>query len=136
MGIAREDGGQFHDWDELRRRMTDVFASRTQEEWCRVFDEVDACVTPVLTVEEAAHYPHNVQRRTFAPRDVAAINEAFIPNPAPRMSETPGSTDSNVMPDVGEQSVEILNEIGYSEEECTRMVEEGIVGGTVHVSRL
>lgn len=49
-------------WPVLRKRFTELFLSRTRDEWARVFDGLDACVTPVLEIPELMHHPHNRDR--------------------------------------------------------------------------
>jgi alpha-methylacyl-CoA racemase len=39
-----------------------LFASKTRDEWAQLFDGSDACVSPVLTYEEAVEHPQNVAR--------------------------------------------------------------------------
>lgn len=68
-------------WPRLRALITERIASRTRDEWAAVFDGVDACVTPVLELSEAAADPHLAARGTLDARTGAA--------PAPRFSRTP-----------------------------------------------
>ena len=126
LGLKNEDAIQFHDWTELRRKFSEIFARKTQEEWCRVFDDVDACVTPVLDMDEAVHYPHNRDKGTFAEIPGADDKSKYIPNAAPRLSNTPAIPE-NLQPDVGEHTIELLKDIGYSADECERLKKEGIV---------
>lgn len=74
---AREDP---QNWDELTTIFERVFATRTREEWTEAFSGTDACVTPVLGLEEATKDSHAVERDAFEARD-----RATIPGPAPRM---------------------------------------------------
>lgn len=67
-------------WNQLASQFSAAFASRTQDEWCDVFDGTDACVTPVLTVAEAAAHPHNRSRDLYGSR-----NGGSVPNMAPRI---------------------------------------------------
>lgn len=62
-------------WPDMAAAFTECFASRPRDEWVALFEGSDACVTPVLSVGEAARYPHNVARGIF--RD-------GMPAPAPR----------------------------------------------------
>jgi len=122
LGLRPEDAPQFHDWTALREKFAGIFASKTQDEWCCIFDDVDACVTPVLSTDEAVKHPHNVHRAAF---DDAG--ERKIPTAAPRLSETPASSN-NIQPDVGENSVYVLtNMCGYSLAECQALVDDGVV---------
>ncbi|MER7888557.1 CaiB/BaiF CoA-transferase family protein [Micromonospora sp. NPDC094482] len=71
-------------WDELRRRFTERFATRTRDEWTAVFTDLDACVAPVLAPTEAHRHPHNAARGTFV-----EVGGEVQPAPAPRFGRTP-----------------------------------------------
>lgn len=71
------------EWARLKTELRAIFKTRTRDEWCRLFAGSDACVTPVLTLEEAALHPHNIARNTFI--DVAGVQQNA---PAPRFSRT------------------------------------------------
>jgi alpha-methylacyl-CoA racemase len=70
-------------WPVLKERLAGIFRSRTRAEWTAVFEQADACTTPVLSLREAVEHPHNAARGTFAERD-----GAVLPVPAPRFSRT------------------------------------------------
>ena len=62
---------QQHDrngWPALRERFTNVFKTKTRDEWCAVFEGSDACFAPVLTFSEARAHPHNVARAARSSR--------------------------------------------------------------------
>ena len=71
-------------WPALRARLTEAFKSRTRAEWEALFDGSDACVSPVLSMAEAAEHPHNVARGTFV--NVGGVTH---PAPAPRLLGVP-----------------------------------------------
>ncbi|TDT98283.1 alpha-methylacyl-CoA racemase [Streptomyces sp. 846.5] len=73
-------------WPVLRARFTELFGSRTRDEWAARFAGTDACVTPVLTFAEAGAHPHLVARSTLA--EVDGVLQAA---PAPRFSRTPSA---------------------------------------------
>jgi alpha-methylacyl-CoA racemase len=70
-------------WPVLREKFTEIFASRTRDDWTAVFDGTDACVAPVLSPAEAAQHPHNAARGVFT--EVAGLTQ---PAPAPRFGRT------------------------------------------------
>jgi alpha-methylacyl-CoA racemase len=70
-------------WPVLRQRFTDVFASRSRDEWGAVFEGTDACVTPVLAFSEVPAYPHIAARGTVI--TLGGVPQAA---PAPRFSRT------------------------------------------------
>ncbi len=73
-------------WPELHDRIATVIATRGRDEWAALFDGVDACVAPVLTMGEAPSHPHAVARAAFA--DVEGVPQ---PAPAPRFDRTPAA---------------------------------------------
>ncbi|WP_104104746.1 CaiB/BaiF CoA-transferase family protein [Arthrobacter sp. 08Y14] len=85
-------------WPELRRRISEAVKERTMREWAGIFDSLDACVSPVLTFDEAAQRHH--KRGLYA-----ELDGALQPAPAPRFSRTPArppaTPDENLL-DVGE----------------------------------
>ena len=72
-------------WPEIRKLIEEKIGSETREHWTSVFDSSDACVAPVLTMDEAAGHPHNKARNVFVEQD-----GVLQPAPAPRFdSEVP-----------------------------------------------
>jgi alpha-methylacyl-CoA racemase len=68
---------------ELKSRLADVFARRTRDEWSAHFAGTDACVTPVLSLTEAADDPHLRARATVSRWDGTVVSA-----PAPRFSRS------------------------------------------------
>ena len=52
-------------WEDLRAVLEKTFRRRDRDEWTELFAGSDACVTPVLTPDEAAQHPHNCHRDSF-----------------------------------------------------------------------
>ena len=84
-----------------------TFATRSRDEWATIFEPLDACVAPVLTLEEALAHPHNVERGTYV-----KVGDIDMPGPAPRFSATPGRAGELV--GTGDDTVSLLTEAGYS----------------------
>jgi alpha-methylacyl-CoA racemase len=120
-GVLR--GGQYDAarWPEHRRRFTEVFASRTRDEWAAVFDGTDACVTPVLSLREAPADPHLMARGTFVEQD--GVTQ---PGPAPRFSRTPGVVRGGQrLP--GADTREVLGDWGFTDDEIGQLLASGAV---------
>jgi alpha-methylacyl-CoA racemase len=83
-------------WPALRARLAETFRTQTRDQWAEVFAGTDACVTPVLTFEEAATHPHLAARATLVESD--GVTQAA---PAPRFSLTasPGIRPPRSAPD-------------------------------------
>ncbi|XDA97373.1 CaiB/BaiF CoA-transferase family protein [Sulfitobacter sp. LCG007] len=73
-------------WPAMRDRFEEIFAGRTRDDWNGIFAQTDACVTPVLSLEEAMADAHNRARATYAPFEGLAQ-----PGPAPRFEITKSS---------------------------------------------
>lgn len=73
-------------WPQAKRRYAEIFATRTRDEWAALAESRDACVSPVLSMTEAARHPHNVARGTFV--EVAGLQQ---PAPAPRFATRPAA---------------------------------------------
>jgi alpha-methylacyl-CoA racemase len=71
-------------WPEFKQTFAAAFARRTRAEWETLAQSGDACVTPVLGLDEVAEHPHNQTRQTFI-----SVDGVLQPAPAPRFSETP-----------------------------------------------
>ena len=88
-GLGLEDDGAQHDvgrWSEWKARFTEVFATRTRDEWEANFAGTDACVAPVLHPSEVAAHPHT------AARGIAVdVNGSVQAQAAPRFSRTPAA---------------------------------------------
>ncbi len=98
----RDDRAQ---WPALRAVFTACFASRTRDEWAQVFEGTDACVTPVLSLAEAAGHPHVAARGSVAERD-----GAVQAGTAPRFSRTPGAP-GRAEPDGGRNVIDATDVI-------------------------
>ncbi len=71
-------------YPRMREVFTERFASRSRDDWIRVFAGTDACVSPVLTWREAAADEHLRARSTVV--TAHGVDQAA---PAPRFSRTP-----------------------------------------------
>ncbi|MFI2280705.1 CaiB/BaiF CoA transferase family protein [Nocardia beijingensis] len=75
------------EWPRLRALIAEALSRRTRDEWARIYRGTDACVSPVLTFDEAAADPHNVERGVYT-----RVSGVLHPAPAPRFSGTPART--------------------------------------------
>jgi alpha-methylacyl-CoA racemase len=91
-------------WPATKARFAEIFRQRTRDEWCKQFAGTDACVAPVLNLDEVELDAHNAARGTFVTAD-----GIVQPGPAPRLSATPGSLRRSP-PVAGEHTAEILAE--------------------------
>lgn len=123
LGLDPSEYHQFTNPEELKKKFTEIFSTKTRDEWTKIFDGTDACVTPVLEVEEAKSHPHNAANGTF----LSTASGAKEPGPAPSLLRTPGVTTSLPLPVIGQHTREILVELGYQSDDINGMLANGVV---------
>jgi alpha-methylacyl-CoA racemase len=124
LGLSGEDLPAQMDrsgWPKLRERFTEVFKSKTRDEWCAVLEHSDACFAPVLTMSEATEHPHVRARST-----VVELDGIEQPAPAPRFSRTPGSISRRAA-QPGQHTDEALADWGFAPDELTKLRDAGAI---------
>ncbi len=106
-------------WPHLKQRLTELFATRSREEWCELMEMTDVCFAPVLTMNEAARHPHNVARDTFVHH--AGMTQ---PAPAPRFSRTGAALDRPPA-HPGQHTREVLGDWGLQAERIAHLEAAG-----------
>lgn len=109
-------------WPELGERLADIVVTRTRDQWLEVFADRDACVQPVLDMEEAPNHPHLVERGTFVEHD--GVTQ---PAPAPRFSRSQSEIVAPPPPN-GADTDEVLADWGFDLAEIAAMRAAGTVG--------
>jgi alpha-methylacyl-CoA racemase len=109
----RDDPAQ---WPEGKRRLAEVLSTRSRDDWAAVFDGSDACVSPVLSLDEAPRHPHAVARSAYI-----EVGGTVQPAPAPRFSETPAAVPT-APPQRGADTEDVLRDWGFTPEEVADLV--------------
>lgn len=109
-------------WPEMIHQFAKVFKSKTRDEWAATFAGKDACVTPVLELDEVGEHPHNKERDLLIP-----VRGLVRPAPAPRLSRTPGIA-AGTRTGKDSDSRDVLRTLGYSDEEVIVLYDQGIIG--------
>jgi crotonobetainyl-CoA:carnitine CoA-transferase CaiB-like acyl-CoA transferase len=105
-----------------------VVAGRTRDEWMAVLGPADACVAPVLDLDEALRHPLAVQRGMV---QQGRVDEAGTVT-APTLG-TPIRFDGQVHPvgspppALGEHTVALASEAGLSEDEVDALLASGVL---------
>lgn len=111
-------------WPALRHALTAAFATRTRDEWATAFRDHDACVTPVLDLDEATRHEQVAARGAYQP-----ITGYDVPQPAvsPRFSRS-ATPVPPPPPKVGADTDAVLSELGYAPERVASLRTAGVVG--------
>ena len=109
--------------------MESIFLSRTTQEWKDFLSDKDICAMPTQTKEEAISYiissDTGLMRYITFPRTGKTLQTRSPIS----LSSVPISLDgATPCPLLGEHTVDVLKDLGYSQENIQSMIEAGAVG--------
>ncbi|HYH49679.1 MAG TPA: CaiB/BaiF CoA-transferase family protein [Acidimicrobiia bacterium] len=110
-------------WPPQRAKLAQVFADRPRDEWVKLLGASDACLTPVLELDELEHDDHLTARGTIERR-----NGALQAAPAPRLSRTPGAAGPPALPP-GTDAGAVLAAAGFRADEVEELRRTGVLAG-------
>ncbi len=111
----------FPKWPQLTDKLAAVIKTKTRDEWAEIFEGTDACVAPVLDMDEAPKHPHNVARGSFI-----EVDGETQPAPTPRFSRSAFDAPSPIKRP-GTHTRETLLDCGFSESDVDDLIKDGAV---------
>jgi len=107
---------------QVKEKLQTIFLSKPLLHWEEMFKDLDVCVSPVKTLDEA------VQTKLFKERQILMKDEKenFIQGIPIKLSQTPGRVASLPV-DFGQSTTQILGDLGYSQEQIQDMYDQGII---------
>ncbi len=103
-----------------------LFKTRTRENWTALFADRDACVEPVLELAELPEHPQHVARDAFFSMKQTGADEPLRQYKTPVMQ--PGDEQHiGPAPRLGEHTVAVLTEAGYSDEQVAELLSSAVV---------
>lgn len=111
--------------EEAKKAVTNAFRQKTQEEWSKIFEDIDACVCPVIDWKDVMQHDHNRTRETF----VKFHDNLIAPKPAPRLSRTPGQLSTRLAnsSEAVEEAANILADLKLSSVELEQLINDKIL---------
>ncbi len=112
--------------EEMFAAFTNVFLTRSRDEWVNLLMPEDTCVAPVYGIDELVDDPHLRHRRMIVEdgrTDARARRQVGV---MVKLSETPGSIRSPG-PEQGQDTPAILEELGYGEPEIESLRRAGAI---------
>lgn len=132
--IGREDlfapGTNFDVTNQQRfkEEIRHAILGKTLAEWQAIFAQLDVCVEPVLTTDEALTHPQAQARRMIVEIPMKDKTQQQIGSPIKLSGHEPEYKFSGSA--LGKHSFEILTEIGYTKQEVEALTASNVVAGS------
>jgi len=100
--------------------------SKTLSEWESIFEELDVCVEPVLTSQEAIEHPHTIAREMIVDVPVdGSGKQKQVASPIKLSGHTANYKFTGTK--LGTHSREILSSIGYNNADIEKLRSKGVI---------
>ena len=130
-GLEREDlilkgNAQGEEKERVFKEIQKEFLKKTQKEWMEKFINLDACVMPINSFEEACEDPQIIARKMIVKLPHPKFGEiSNIASPI-KMSRTPLNIRS-LAPKVAQHTKQIIKSLHYSDEDIRNFKRNGII---------
>src|SRR5262249_50937055 len=111
---------------EMKKRLVDIFQTRTRDQWFDHLRAADVAVAPVLELAEAVKNEQIPERRMVVELDHPGLGKVKQLGPAVKLSSTPASIRTFSTPP-GHETDEVLRSLGYSDEDIAALRGKGVV---------
>ena len=111
--------------DEAMNLLRAIFKTKTRDEWMVELADIDTCVGPVYTIDEALNDPHAQARGVTMASGSAGDTFHTLPT-FPRISGVE-AVQHHAPTKLGEHTGEILREFGYSDTEIEQFKAQGVI---------
>ena len=112
--------------DSLTLDMNRIFSEQTLEEAMEKMQRYGLPAAPVLVASQAMKHPQLVDRGMVVTIDDAGLGKYQAFGVPVKFSETPGAIEKGA-PKLGENTKDILKEIGYTDKNIDSLIEAGVV---------
>jgi crotonobetainyl-CoA:carnitine CoA-transferase CaiB-like acyl-CoA transferase len=115
--------------DVLYPLIRESFAARDADDWSRLLDEATIAASPIYSIDEVFALPQVKHRRSvqaYTDPEIGEVPAIALPF---RYSETP-TRIKMAPPQLGEHSIDILRELGRSEDDIDLLIKRGALSGT------
>lgn len=110
----------------LKIEITELFKTKSRDEWVGLGENIDMCMTPVLEIHEMDKNKHLIQREMIIEQDVPGnikLKSFGIPI---KLSGTPAKPSWDA-PAMGEDTLAVLSEIQVTPDQIRKMKEKDLI---------
>jgi len=113
--------------EEMFATFGEIFRNKTRDEWFEELSKTDIAVAKVNHLDEAFSNPQMLHRNMVVEVEHPKFGKVKQVGIAIKLSDTPGAI-SKLAPLPGEHTGEILNDLGYTENEVKELRQAGAIG--------
>jgi len=111
--------------DHVYAELARIIALRSTAEWIKLLDEADVPALPMHDLVSILSDPHLVATEFFPTVEHPSEGKIRSMRTAATWSETPAEP-TRLAPRLGEQSEDVLREVGYSPDQIAQLVKDGV----------
>lgn len=116
--------------DHVYAELARIIALRSTAEWIKLLDEADVPALPMHDLVSILSDPHLVATEFFPTVEHPSEGKIRSMRTAATWSETPAQP-TRLAPRLGEQSEDVLREVGYSPDQIAQLVKDGVTNRPV-----
>ena len=116
----------YEDGSRATEALKNLFAGKTRKQWEEIFDKVESCISPILTLEETLEDEHLKEREMFTRVDDPERGETIQLGFPAKFSDELDFMRSPA-PFFGQHTEEVLSGLGHSQSEIEKLKEEGVI---------
>lgn len=113
--------------DEVDGIVSSWIGQHSLKEVLSIFENFEVAVAPVYDIQQIMEDPHYQARETIIQMPDEDLGKVRITNIAPRFSHAPGKIRHTGKNEIGHDSIDILREIGYQQDEIEKLEEMNII---------
>ena len=122
----KDNAGRIANCPELVEIFDKVFASRTQEEWMKIFQENGMMFSPVYRNSDVLHDEQALVNNYLVDFEHPLLGKMKIPGYPIHFSENNACIQSSA-PTLGEHTDQILGQMGFTDEEIRKFREDEVI---------
>lgn len=112
---------------EIIAELQKIFLARNRDEWVQFFKGKEVNIAPVNNPDEAIQDPHLLHRKMVVEVEHPKFGKVKQIGFSIKLSDTPGQI-RKLAPMIGENTEEVLLELGYSMADISRLKQTGVIG--------
>jgi len=111
---------------EIVKIISELIATRNGEEWLKIITDAGVPCGPIYTIDKIFADPQVLYRQMLKELDHPKAGKVRVTGIPVKLSDTPGEVET-APPVLGQHTQEILNELGYSDQDVEKLRQEKIV---------